>query len=576
MGSIYRNRFIFNQRGGSLTIDNTTNEEKVKLSHRSGSNISLNNVVNSELASNNKQTLVVNDSFETVSNDKNQFIGKDFISRVGQTTYNFNGFIDKSELDVFKAWKKLYEPIAKKNSQFRINRGGIGVPKGDATKLEGSRDSNPTLKNKLFVVNNTFNGYKPDPPIRNKTQDDVTFYVKVIDRGVIIPASEASPTVSDITEAAGSSGSKAPGVLEFGSEKSAATENGTWGKNTIHLPSSTSSNWSDSKPCGNIDDPSCWDQNDILNITKSGGGSENSSTTNLGVDINETHKSALVLLEKEMGTGGDDISLLKRHKYHQIGAVFNDFPSVRIDPKGRSQPLEIVVSKTGAFKNQDYFPHIEEVDNSSNFPCGNDDKIVGNRYTRTVGSGGIQLKSTGNMELAGTILKTGFTRVHINASHGIVIGSENGIELQSIKTITLRTDRQVYVEGALGVRNNLIVGGGAYVEGELYCHHITAPLEVHQTEDTTLFGKFATDTPRNLVIGETKIGDNWYPVFALEKDNLIMNYPHSHHHNGIPMRLTKSNSDVRKFSSNENINKHTSVASSLPLVHERKRPKTAS
>ena len=64
MSLIYKNRAIINQRGGSVDIDNTTEQEKIKISHRSGSNINLTNVVTSELATNNKQTNVVRDLFE--------------------------------------------------------------------------------------------------------------------------------------------------------------------------------------------------------------------------------------------------------------------------------------------------------------------------------------------------------------------------------------------------------------------------------------------------------------------------------------------------------------------------------
>jgi hypothetical protein len=230
----------------------------------------------------------------------------------------------------------------------------------------------------------------------------------------------------------------------------------------------------------------------------------------------------------------------------------------------------MLVGKTGTFKNHDSVPHIEEVDNSSNFPCGNDDKVIGNRYSRTVGSGGIQLKTTGSMEIGGTQLKVGFNRLHLNASQGIQIASEEFLEFQSLKTITLRTNRQVYVESALGVKGNLIVGGGAYVEGEMYVQHITAPLEVHQTQDTIVTGKFATLQNRKLLIGEAHIGSVFYPVYAVATDDLIINYPHSHHHNGIPMRLMRANSDVREIAAKEKINTHNNIAQSLPQLHERK------
>jgi hypothetical protein len=134
----------------------------------------------------------------------------------------------------------------------------------------------------------------------------------------------------------------------------------------------------------------------------------------------------------------------------------------------------------------------------------------------------------------------------------------------------LRTNRQVYVEGGLGVTGNAIIAGGIYAEGEIYCQHITAPLEVHQTMDTTVFGQFSTESSRQLLIGECSIGGAWFPVYAMPTPNLIVNYPHSHHHNGIPMRLTRSNEDVRNIAANEGINDHGGRTQALAQNHERK------
>ena len=120
MSEIYRNKTVINQRGGSLTINNTTDNESIQISQRSGSNILLNNLVNSELASNNKQTLVINDQFETVNNNSTSFVGADLVSRVGQTTYNFKGFLDQSQIDAMNKWKEVFRDTAFKNSKFKI------------------------------------------------------------------------------------------------------------------------------------------------------------------------------------------------------------------------------------------------------------------------------------------------------------------------------------------------------------------------------------------------------------------------------------------------------------------------
>jgi len=524
MSLVYKNRFIFNQRGGSLEIDNTTEQEKVKLSQRSGSNINLTNVVTSELATNNKQTNVVRDRFETVGNDKTEFIGNNSTIRTGGNSYNLKGFISQSQLDAFTSWKTAYAKIATINSQFRILRGGGSNPSLGETELKGKRTANPIIGTKVFTVENKFNGYLK-VPIRTSKTDEVVSYITVPDRGKTLPANYRELNALHITKSAGLSGSKAPGVLEFGAESNAATEGGQWEIN-----------------------------NELLQL----------EDKLVGI------QDELIPIEQQMGNGGDDIEIIKRNKFRQIGAEFNDFPSIKIDPKGRSQPFEVLVSDIGAYTNHDYVPHVEEVDNSSNFPCGNDDAVVGNRLSRTVGSGGINLKTTGSMELGSTNLKIGSNKINIDASLGLHLGSESFVEIQSLKTITLRTNRQVYVESSLGVKGDIVTGGGIYAEGEVYLHHITAPLEVHQTQDTVVTGKFATTTNRTLLIGEAHIGDRFYPVYAIKNDDVIVNYPHSHHHNGIPMRLTQSNSDVRKLAEAEDINDHTKISQALPQIHERK------
>lgn len=524
MSKIYRNRAIINQRGASIVIDNTTDQENIQISQRSGSNILSNNLINSELATNNKQSLIIGDTFETIKGDSTNFVGGTNTNRIVGSSYEFKGFENNSQIKSLEQWKDVVQPLAKLNAKFKIKRGGITYPNGENTDPSGTRQDNPVIGSKVFVVENKFNGYS-GVPVRLSGQDDVTSYSKVPDYGKTKPASDKDVTEEDILKAAGSSGSNAPGVLEFGPKKSAATENGEW----------------------DADDEAQKINEKILEV-----------------------QDQLTELEKEMGDGGDENLIVKRNKIETIGLIFNDFPSVRIDEKGRSQPFEMVVGKTGTFKNHDYIPHVEEVDNSSNFPCGQDTKIVGNSLNRIVGSGGISLKTTGAFEIGGVTLKTGFKKINLNASHGVHIGSESGIELQSLKTIILRTNRQVYVESSLGVKNNLIVGGGLSVEGQTYLHGITAPLEVQQTENTLVAGKFATDTDRTLPIGECLIGGQYYPVYAIANDNLLVTYPHSHHFNNVPLQLMESNEDVRKEAQNNGINIHNSVAQARPVVHEKK------
>jgi hypothetical protein len=520
----YVNKLILNQRGGSLVIDNTTEQESVQLSHRSGSNVVMNNVVNSELATNNKQTLVVGDKFDDTKNDSIEHVGGDKVVRVSNNHYSLKGFDNDQQIEQFAKWHEAFKETAQLNSKFKIKRGGFSVPNGVVTDLEGERADNPVLKNRIVSVENEFKGYS-GIPVRTRNFDEVVSYSTVPDRGNTKPAEIRETNVEEIEKSAGLSGSGAPGVLKYGGDKSAATEEGSW--------------------------------------------SDDEEAQKIGQKILET-QDVLTSIEQEMGESGDEILFVKRNKSETVGAHFNDYPSLRIDPEGRSQPLEMLVSDTGVFKNHDFTPHVEELDNSSNYPCGNDVKVVGNSYRRNVGSGGVSMKTIGLFEIGGSSIKVGGKKVHINASHGIQIGSETCVEIQSLKSVIIRSNRQVLIEAPVGVKDNLIVGGATYTEGETYLHHVTAPLEVQQTRDTVVTGQFNALEDRTLKIGETLVAGTWYPTYAVVSPDTVVSYPHSHHFDNIPLRLTASNKDLRKLAQDEGINRPGFKTQARPQIHERK------
>ena len=278
-----------------------------------------------------------------------------------------------------------------------------------------------------------------------------------------------------------------------------------------------------------------------------------------------------------MGNAGDVIDFTKRNKTQTIGAVFNDYPSVRVDPKGRSQPQEVVVGKNLSFVNIGAAPHVEEVDNNMNFPCGNYTLTVGNKYNLLVGSGGLQLKSTGVVEIAGTVGRFVGERIDISGKSGVTISSNANVEIAGVGNeghpgVQIRSNQSVFIEPGLGVKNNIIAAGGIYSEGELFVHHVTAPIEIQETEDTILCGRFNTNLARRLLIAEANIGGAYYPVYALPFDDLIVNYPHSHHFNNIPLRLMTSNTDLRDIATGEGINRTGYSTQALEVRNERKRP----
>ena len=530
----YRNKTVINQKGATVEITNSTDREDLKLSQFSGSNITLNNVVNSELATNNKQTKVNNDSFESVAKDKNTFVGKDNVERVVENTYSLKGFVGDTQLGALSSWKEemIESEIPGKFGQFIQLRGGYAIPAVEGSETEGpkgERDSNSTLNGRKWVLNNEFTAYCP-VPLRKYDLDEVTEYEPVpeFDNGSWIgdPAAYKAPTPQDVFWGSGppATATNAPGVIQYGEYLNAATEGGTWETN------------------------------------------EDRTDEKLQEEL-EDIQSKLDEIEQKMGNGGDEIGFIKRNKFVTIGGAVNNFPSIRVDPQGRSQPIEVAVGDNTSFTNMDFVPHVEEVNNDVNFPCGDYTLNIGNKYNVIVGSGGVQMKTSGTVEIGGTAVKVATNKLNLMASDGMHLHSKNLIELNSDKSISLRSKRQIYIDPNLGVKGNTVLGGGAYVEGELYVQHITAPVEIQQTEDTTLFGKFNCGCDDKFVIGYTASGEE---VYASTAHDLIVNYPHSHHFKNVPLRVMDSNKDVRRQAQCDGINKCSKTAPAMPQHHTRK------
>ena len=383
----YRNKSVNNQRGGSIEVNNTTDKEGVKISQYSGSNIKIENLVTSELAVNNKQTKVNNDSFETVLNNKCVWAGKDSVNRVVENTYELKGVGTEDEIDAAREWKEAYRPIANKNSEFEILRGGESYPSGVTTSAAGERFINPTMNQERKVLNDIYPEVEPIPPQVKKTLDEVTDYATVTPIEGTGELFAKAPSIDDIETGSGESetGSNAVGVGLYGPEMNAATEAGIWEPNPSHqtLPQ------------------------DLIAI-----------------------QSKLNPIEQRMGNGGDVEEFTYRDKLEVVGATVNDYPSVRIDPEGRSHPAEVTVGIDTSYVNVDTAPHVEEVNNDANFPVGSYTLSVGNKYNVMVGSGGVQIKTSGSVEIGGTTFKVSAHKINIQSSAGVNVSSENIVELQ--------------------------------------------------------------------------------------------------------------------------------------------------
>ena len=503
-GEQYNNKVVWNQSGASYEIDNSTGLQGIAETHMSGSNRKVTAAVTSEYAVNNKQTEVVNDSFETIRNNKNTYTGGDRVDRVNGSLIRQQGYNSPDQIEALKEWKEAYKPIAERNSMFDVQRGGYSYPNGVAQTENGTRERNPTRNQELYR-----NRVSPDGPPMTMPLE-----TPVVGDGVNqVATMEGFESPIPQFEVAN------PNEEDYGEAESPSTENG------VYPPTS--------------------------------------EKANLPNDIKRLQKEKLTDIELRIrGEGptpsGNVQEITFGNVVIQVGAAFNEFPSIRTDPKGRAQPGSLQVGvKGGAYSNVESVPNTQQVDNAHGFPVGNRTTTVGNRDVLMVGSGGILTQTTGGIEVGATSYNLGANIVNINSQDGVYIDSPSLVQIRSRSNVSIFSNKQVYIEPSLGVKNNIKVGGSAYIQGETYLHHVTAPQEIQTTAEMILLGKLLEGMSFNCKhtfgTGSSTKASGKITLTA-DSNTKVECDPHAHNFYNLPLTLTNTADDVAVVAEGENIN----------------------
>jgi hypothetical protein len=243
-----------------------------------------------------------------------------------------------------------------------------------------------------------------------------------------------------------------------------------------------------------------------------------------------------------------------------------------------------------------------EVVDVERFPGGSYEINANHNYRVTAGSGGIDFKTTGLMDLYAPILNVTSETMLFNSRGEIAFGAERldfsgdiitlrpnkvvrNIEDEkggiadlpaNAKDIT-EPEQHVLVDGNLNVAMNAIVRGGMHVEGEVSLHHITAPMEYHITESdfeieiqpvSTVSGPCAgmnvgvvgeeercvptvikdsthADILGGHIIGTVVVPDvGCLPVFSVCAPNSVLVHPHYHTFKSLPMKLMEGENEL--------------------------------
>jgi len=550
----YRNKFLINQKGGTLEFVNTDNREILKMTHYSGSFKEFNNHTNVELATRNDQKLVLQDQYLTVNGYGGWYVGRD-LDHIIQGDHFLR--VGHQNTPLHRAWREKARELHHVKQLFEIKRcdasANIGVVDGAfASPLQtksGSNDAlcpvcNPTANrgDALWDLNEV---YEKITPCETKMTGDNE------------PSAKANITAGYL-DAQGASATDGGGTIFSTGDKCPSCNPNDTGTNKGKIQGSMDGTW------------------DVEAL-------KTDWLTKAKQIIGD-----LADIEASLGMGGSEIINVAKHKTETIGLVMNDFGSVRIDTEGKYYKNGVEVLDGGVVNTRVVSPLIEYV-HVDDLPGGSYTLNVCNRWNVQVGAGGVSMKSYGPVDIGGTITNIGGTQVNIGSKNEINIDGGDRVNIVGdILTLRQRDGKQVLVDSNLGVSRNVVIGGGLHVEGELTCNHITAPVEIQETELLELWGKAEWDA--TLVIGYIKpsdvgIDDEVYPPntpqegkinnpiavysrltvadgYSKTNDaegsafeaapNSIRMEPHSHYFKNVPLNLKKENKSMRAVAKSMN------------------------
>ena len=566
----YRNKFLINQKGGTLEFVNTDNREILKMTHYSGSFKEFNNHTTTELAAKNDQKLVLQDQYLTVQGYGGVHYGRD-LDYIVQGDHFLR--VGKQDDALHRAWREKAREMHHIKQLFETQRADQNAADGSTClagafvspyqALSGSNTapcpvckSSSTRADKYWSLNETF----IDVANENKADGyDQRFFSVPIRKNTHTGVNDGDTIQFTYVAPSEWTGNDANDVFGRGSACPACGGDGV-------IQGSMDGTY----------DPEPRKQADTW--------------------LNEARRiiDQLADIEASLGRGGNNITNVAKHKIETIGMVMNDFGSVRIDTQGKYFKNELKILNGGVVNSRKTSPVIEYV-HVDDLPGGSYTLNVCNRWNVQVGAGGVSMKSYGPVDIGGTITNIGGTQVNIGSENEVNIDGGKRLNIVSdILTLRQRNNGQVLVDSNLGVTQNVIIGGGLHVEGELTVQHVTAPCEIQETEQMELWGRteWRTDkdywkvigyewgsgskvwdpaqqiyiwsAPKPVVSrlckaddvgamswdghptwGTATTGDKWDADYLPDEDCIRM-YPHSHHFKNLPLDLKNENKGVRE------------------------------
>ena len=211
------------------------------------------------------------------------------------------------------------------------------------------------------------------------------------------------------------------------------------------------------------------------------------------IDVRKNHATIitqvapkLVDIEKQMSSGGTQIQTYTHDLQINVGAQYvgaDIAPPVSV-VDGYPVPSKVSIGSRQTSISQKTTPHVQSVTHS--IPWGTLGIMACNKFNVVVGAGGIMMHTDGCVDInsGGRMNISSLHELNLTTSGGnlnITCGHNICIRGDTVTVGTTNKSDQVVVDSNLGVTKNLVVHGSTYVDGELYCQHISAPVVMRES-----------------------------------------------------------------------------------------------
>lgn len=495
--SKYRSKVAITHKGGSIEFVNTDGQEKIVIGHRSGSFKEFGNTKDVEVHSFDNIKLTKGDEVTTVRNDEKTSVGGSTIKKVKGDVCESIG---ENTRDLMKAWKGIFTPVHEANRNFAFQRTGANGIFTASSQIKAGTNA-PCIPCHLPGISNNSIFAKSTVTVATTAADLADTFVTVVYKPSTAPAVFPPPATCPSCNFTGVSPS---------------SDGGVFAPSPLHA----------SVPA-----------------------------------LISSAAAAAAPLEAKMGKGGSKVINVSKDFVVNVGKVSNDFVPYRIDTTGKYVNSDSLIDIKGGYIGKAAVPLCEYVI-PIQLPGGTYTINAGNSFNVNAGAAGITLKTSGNADLSGGITSVSGHQVNINAGLEVnVVGKKHVLIESEVLRLRSTSDHQVFVDSNLGVAGNATVTRSLYVNDELVVNHISAPIEIQQTQQSEVFATplpmskigtvfltfvYNSDGAITKVLPAAPGAGEPFPLYGVGADvDSIKCAKHSHHFANVPLKLYASNDLLR-------------------------------